>query len=158
MRVRTRGFSPRVLLTRWRKLVRSRPRCTRKESNTDGANPSVASLDRWVCNVPLSEHQSSALWACIVPLRNTRPREYDAGPSPRFLASWPLRSLAYNRKITAPTAPEGAGARSCFCLTRGAIDPQNYGNSIQLTRLEAVASPLARRAVSDILPVPQGQT
>ena len=29
MRVQTRGFSPRVLLIRWRKLVRSRPHCTR---------------------------------------------------------------------------------------------------------------------------------
>ena len=30
MPVRTRGFSPQVQLTRWQKLVRSRPRCTQK--------------------------------------------------------------------------------------------------------------------------------
>ena len=56
-----------------------------KESHTDGANPSVASLGFWVCNVPLWQHQSSALWACSIPLGNTRPREHDANPNPRFL-------------------------------------------------------------------------
>ena len=74
-------------------------------------------------NVPLWEHQSSALWACSVPLRNTRPREHDASPNPRFLASWPLRSLAYNLNKTAIIAPEGAEALICFFLTRGTILP-----------------------------------
>ena len=123
MRVLTRCCSPRVFLTRWRKIIRSRSHCTQKKPDTDGASLSVASLGIWVCNIPLWEHQSSTLWARSVPFRNTRPRDHDASPNPRFLASWLLRSLAYNRKKTALTAPEGAGALSCFCLTRGAILP-----------------------------------
>ena len=88
------------------------------------ANPNpwyLASFGIWVCNVPVWEHQSSALWACSVPLRNTRPREHDASLNPRFLAPWSLRSMAYNRNKTALTAPKGAGALSSFCLTRGEI-------------------------------------
>ena len=50
--------------------------------------------------------------------------------------------------------PEGQGALSCFCLTRDAIIPYTYGNSVQLIRLEAVTSPLARRTVSVLLPAP----
>ena len=79
-------------------------------------------------------------------------------PNPGFLASWPLRSLAYNRKKTALTAPEGAGVLSCFCLTRGAIIPYLQGNGVQLIGLVAVASLLARCAVSDLDPVTLGQT
>ena len=78
--------------------TRKKPRCIRNESNTDGAKPSVASLNFSVCNFPLWEHQFSALWACSVPLRNTRPREHNASPNPRLLASWSLGSLAHNPK------------------------------------------------------------
>ena len=35
--------------------------------------------------------------------------------------------------------------------------PNVYGNSVQLIRLEAVETPLARRAVSGLLPVPLEQ-
>ena len=41
-----------------------------------------------------------------------------------------------NSQHTALTAPEGAGARSCYCLTRDAILPYLYGNSVQLIGLE----------------------
>ena len=81
-------FSHRVLLTRWRKLVISRIATPDNESDTDSSNPSVTSLDIWVCNGPLWEHLSSSLWARSVPRRNTRPREHAAYPNPRFLASW----------------------------------------------------------------------
>ena len=54
--------------------------------------------------------------------------------------------------------PKGQGARSCCCLTRGAILSYRYRNSVQLIGLEAVASPLAYCAVSNLDPVPLGQT
>ena len=50
--------------------------------------------------------------------------------------------------------PKGQGALSYFFVTRDAILPQIYGNSVQLIGLEAVASPLASRAVSVLLPDP----
>ena len=96
--IRTRGFSPPIFFARWRKNARIRSSCARKMAKTDGANPSVASLDIWVCNIPFWEHQSSALWACSVPCGNTRPREHDASPKPRFLASGTPHSRAENRK------------------------------------------------------------
>ena len=116
MRVRTRGFSPLVLLTRWRKHVRSRPRCTRKRVQHRRCQLVGSLVGHWVCNVPLWEHQSSALWVCSVPLRNTRPLEHDASPNARFLASWPLCYLAYNRKKTALTAPEGPVSISAWVM------------------------------------------
>ena len=51
-------------------------------------------------------------------------------------------------------ARRGRGVLSCTCLTRDAILPWSYGNSVQLIRLAAVASPLARRAVSVLLSAP----
>ena len=59
---------------------------------------------------------------------------------------------------TTLTAPEGAGALSCFCLTRGAIFPYLHGNVVHLIRLKAVVPPLARHAVPNLLPVPLGHT
>ena len=50
------------------------------------------------CNVPVREHQASALGPVVSPCGNTRPREHDANPNPRFLASGPSRSLAEKRK------------------------------------------------------------
>ena len=38
------------------------------------------------------------------------PREHDASQNPRFLASWPFRSLVYNRKKTALTSRRGRGS------------------------------------------------
>ena len=69
---------------------------SREGSKVDGANPSEAVLGIWVCNVPLWEHQSSALLACSVPLRNTRPREHEAPSFGRqndqnvITLSWPM--------------------------------------------------------------------
>ena len=40
-----------------------------KMAKIDGANPSVASMNISVCNVPFWKHQSSALWVSSVPLR-----------------------------------------------------------------------------------------
>ena len=81
MRLRTRGFSPRLLLTRWRKFVRSR---LEKESNTNSADPSIASLGIWVCDVLPWERQSLAFQRCRVPLTNTMPRENHASPTHGF--------------------------------------------------------------------------
>ena len=56
--------NPRVsppVFARSRKNARIRSNCARKTIKTDCDNPSVASLDIWVCNVPFWEHQSSAL-------------------------------------------------------------------------------------------------
>ena len=92
------------------------------------------------------------------PSGNARPREHGASPNPPVVASWSCRSLAKNSKKLLSLRPKGQGARSCYCLTRGAILPYLHGNSVQLIRLEAVASPLALRAVSDLDPVPLGQT
>ena len=78
-------------------LAETRKKPSIKESNTDGANPSVASLGISLCNVPLREHQSSACWGCSVPLKDTGPRECDASPNSRFLESWPISSLSYDR-------------------------------------------------------------
>ena len=75
-----------------------------------------------------------------------------------MVASWPCRSLAKNGKELLSLRPKEQGARSCYCLTIGAILPYLHGNSVQLIGLEVVASPLARCAVSDLDPVPLGQT
>ena len=80
------------------------------------------------------------------PSENARPREHGASLKPRVVALWPCRSLAQNRKELLSLHPKEQGSRSCYCLTRGAIG------------LDAVASPLPRFAVSDIDPVPLGQT
>ena len=42
---------------------------SREGSNADGAIPSEAVLGIWVCNVPVREHQASAVRACNVPVR-----------------------------------------------------------------------------------------
>ena len=110
-------------------------------------------LGIWACNVPVREHQGSAVRACNVPVRNTRlrpfgpvmspsgtpglgrsgrnvpvrntrPRDHDARPDPRSAAPCPRRPLAKTRQKLLLTAPEGAGGvLSCSCLTRDAILP-----------------------------------
>ena len=85
---------------------------------------------------------------------DTRPREHEASPDPRFLVSCPHRLLANNRRKLLSLRPKGQGALSCSRLTRGAILPLTYGYSVQLIGLEVVVSPLARRAVSVLLPAP----
>ena len=92
------------------------------------------------------------------PSRNARPREHGASPNPRVVASCSCRSSAKNRKKLHSMRPKGQEARSCYCLTRGAITPYLHGNSVQLIGLEGVTSPLARCAVSDLDLVPLGQT
>ena len=84
---------------------------------------------------------------------NIRPRNHDASPDPRFPASCSLRSPAKNRKELLKLRPKGQGALSCFCVTRAAILLQMYGNSVELIRLEAEASLMARRAVSITAPL-----
>ena len=91
------------------------------------------------------------------PSVNARPPEHCASPNPRVVASWLCRSLAENRKELLSLHTKGQGARSCYCLMRGAIIPYLHRNSVQLIGLEAVASPLARGAVSVLDPVPLGQ-
>ena len=99
--------------TRWRKSARIRSNCARKMAKTEGANPSVASLD--ICGSAMSPsgNTSPRLFRPVVsPCGSTRPRERDASPNPGFLASWPLLSLAYNRKKTAlPGIPPFQGGR-----------------------------------------------
>ena len=85
---------------------------------------------------------------------NTRPRDHEPSPDPRFLVSCPRCSLANTRRKLLYLRPKGQRALSCSRLTRGAILPLTYGNGVQLIGLEAVASPLARRAVSVLLPAP----
>ena len=87
---------------------------------------------------------------------NARPQEHGASPNPRVVSSWPCRSLAQNRKEMLKLRPKGQGARSCYCLTGGEINPYLHGNSVLLIGMEAVASPLARCAVLYLDPVPLG--
>ena len=68
MRVRTRGFSLWVFLTRWRKLVRSRPYCTRKR-----VAPSVASLG-FGSAMSLSWNTSPRHFGPVVPPSGTASR------------------------------------------------------------------------------------
>ena len=58
------------------------------------------------CNAPIRENQAFAVRACNVPVRNSRPRDHDASPDPRFLAPCPRRSLVKNRQKLLVTAPE----------------------------------------------------
>ena len=97
-RIRTRGFSTRVFLARWQKNARIRSNCARKMAKTDGANPSVASLD--ICGSAMSPsgNTSPQLFGPVVSLcGSTRPREQDASPNPGFLASGLLHLLAEPR-------------------------------------------------------------
>ena len=61
---------------------------------------------------------------------DTRPREHEASPDPRFLVSCPHRVLANNRRKLLSLRPKGHGALSCSRLTRGAILPLTYGYSV----------------------------
>ena len=94
-RIQTHGFSPRVFFTCMRKTARIRPNCDRTITKTQGANPSVASLNIWICNFPFRKHQFSALWDCSVPLR-----EHQAS------GAWCASSLPY------PITPTVTGALS----------------------------------------------
>ena len=78
------------------------------------------------------------------PSGNTRPRDHDASPDPLFLARCPRRSLA-------KTARNCSKLLLCDKRCDSSVD---YGNIVQLIGLEAVASPLARRAVSVLLLAP----
>ena len=128
-------------------------------SEVDGANSSEDVLRIWVCNVPAWAHQSSVLWAFSVFFweRPTSGAQRESETTVVRVAAVSL--FGVKSQETALTAPEGAGGSelSCFFLARGAILPFFHGNSVQLIGLEAVASPLARCAVSDFLPVPLGQ-
>ena len=61
---------------RWRKSARIRSKCARKMSKTEGANPSVASLDICGSAVSPSGNTSPRLFGPVVsPCGSTRPRE-----------------------------------------------------------------------------------
>ena len=105
---------------------------SREGSTADGANPSEAVLEIWACNVPVREHQASAVQACNVPFRdhkasavlscNVPVREHQ-GSAVRA-CNVPVAHLAKNRQKLLLTAPEGAGGvLSCSCLTRDVILP-----------------------------------
>ena len=53
-----------------------------------------------------------------VPVRNTRPRDHDTNPDPRFLPPFPRRSLAKNHQKLLLTAPEGAGGSKLLLLDK----------------------------------------
>ena len=157
IRVRTRGFSPRVLRTRWRKLVQSRPYCTQKRISHRRCQPVGASLSSWVCNAPLWEHQCSTRCACSVPLKN-----------PGLGSTTRVRTHGFSRRgLFALCRVIARNCSNCARWDRGSgllpLDERrdsslNLREYFQLIMLEAVTSPLARRAVSDLLPVLLGQT
>ena len=98
-RIQTRGFSPRVFFARWRKNARIRSNCARKMAKTDGANPSVASLDIYGSAMSPSGNTSPRLFGPVVsPCGSTRLREQDASSNSRFLTSGTPHSLAETRK------------------------------------------------------------
>ena len=88
-RIRTRGVSPRVFFARWRKSARIRSNCARKMAKTDGANPSVASLD--ICGSAMS------------PSGNTSPRLF--GPivspwgAPGFGSKMRVRTRGFSPRV-----------------------------------------------------------
>ena len=112
--IRTCGFSPRVFFARWRKNARTRSNCTRKMAKTDGANPSVASLD--ICGSAMfpSGTTTPRLFGPVVsPSGSTRLREQDASSNPGFLASGAPYSLAETRKKPPSLHPKRVQHRRC---------------------------------------------
>ena len=98
-RIRTCGFSPRVFLRSLPEMRENPLKLRPKSGKTDGANPSVASLD--ICGSAMSPsgNTSSRLFGPVAsPCGRTTPREQDASPNPGFLASSPAQSLAESRK------------------------------------------------------------
>ena len=84
---------------RWRKSARIRSNGARKKAKTDGADPSVASLDIGGSAMSPSGNTSPRLFGPVVSTcRSTRPREQDTSPNPGFLASGYSHSLAETRK------------------------------------------------------------
>ena len=85
-RIRTRGFSPRVV---FRSLAEKRenPLYLRPKNGKNRRCQLVGNLVEhfWVCNVLFWEHQSSALWDCSVSLREHQAsgaiREFEPGVS-----------------------------------------------------------------------------
>ena len=142
---------------------------SREGSKADGANPSEAVLGIWACTTPSGNTRprqfgpvmSSSgntrprqFGPVMSPFGNTRPRDYDASPDPRFLAPCPRGSLAKYRQKLPLTVPEGAEGSKMLLFDERCDSSVDYGNSVQLIMLEDVASPLARRAVSVLLPAP----
>ena len=89
---------------------------SREGSKVDVANPSEAVLGIRPCNVPVWEHQSSALWAYSVPgwerLASGARREPELTGG-RVVA---LSLFGVKAQGTAPTAPEGAGGSELLLL------------------------------------------
>ena len=106
MQIRTRGFSTWVLLPRYRKCVRNTAITSEKESNTDGASPSVPSLGIWVCKVSLWEHRFLALWACDVPVWEHQASGARRESEPTFFSRRGLFVCAAKSQQAALAAPE----------------------------------------------------
>ena len=78
------------------KSQRIRSNCARVMMKMRRCQPSVVSLDIFLCNVT---NINPRLFGHVVcPCGNTRVREHDASPRPRFLTSGPAYSLAETRK------------------------------------------------------------
>ena len=114
---------------------------SREGLNADGANPSEAVLGIWACNIPVREHQASAVCACNVPVREHQASgaRCESEPTVSRLVS---PSLFGEKSEEADlTAPEGAGGSKLLLLEERCDSSVGYGNSVQLIGQEAVASP-----------------
>ena len=89
---------------------------SREESKVDGANPSEAVLGIWVCDVPVWEHQPSALWARTVPFweRPASGARRESEPTGACVVAWSLFGI--KSQETTLAAPEGVGGSELFLL------------------------------------------
>ena len=119
MRVQTRGFSPRVLLTCWRKLVRSC--CSRKRVQHRWCRPVGSLVGRLGLQCPPLGTSVLSIFGLLCP-----PQQHQASGARREsepTGSRVVASSLFGKKMQeiTPTAPEGTGALSCFCLTRARL-------------------------------------
>ena len=89
---------------------------SREGSKADGANPPGAVLIIWACNVPVREHQASAVRACNVLVREHQASgsRSESGRTVSHVVSPSL--LGEKSQEAALTAPEGAGGSKLLLL------------------------------------------
>ena len=88
------------------------------------------------------------------PSGNTRPRDHDASPGPTVSSAVSPSLFGEKSKEDALTAPEGAGGFKLLLLDERCDSSVDIRECVHLLGLEAVASPLARRVVSVLVPAP----
>ena len=137
MRIRFCSFSPRAQLTHWRKLIRSRPYCSRKRVQHRQCQPVDSLVGHLGLHCPPLGTLllgSLSLWCPPQAHQASRARRKSEPTASRVVASMLFGDKSQKYALT---APEGAGALTCFCWTRGALIPYIYGTNVQLIRLEA---------------------